>query len=68
MFLAQEKTVFEIQIPQAMDIFKALHGRAPKSHEEFMEKIVRENGIRLPELPDGQQYRYEPGTEQLKIE
>ena len=66
LFVVEEKTVFEIQIPHTMNTFKALHGRAPNSHEEFMEKIIG-NQIRLPELPDGNRYQYDPQTEQLMV-
>ena len=51
-----------------MKLFKASEDRAPKSHEEFMEKIIKANNIHLPELPDGQRYQYDPKTEQLMVE
>jgi hypothetical protein len=68
LFAAKEKIAFEIQIPQAMNLFKASEGRPPKSHEEFMERIIKENQIRLPQLPDGDRYIYDPKTEQLMVE
>lgn len=67
-FRAQEQIVFRIQIPDAMRLYKATNGHAPKSHEEFMEKIVNENRIRLPELPPGHRYRYYPDREELMVE
>jgi hypothetical protein len=64
----RERLVFEVQIPQAMSLFKATEGRGPKDHDEFMEKIVKANQIHLPELPEGDRYRYDPKTEQLMVE
>lgn len=67
-FGARERIVFEIQIPQAMKLYKAEHERGPKTQEEFMQKIVKEQGVRLPDLPDGHRYIYDPATEQLMVE
>lgn len=65
----KEKIAFEIQIPQALEINKALDpdGKGPASHEEFMEEIIRANRIELPELPEGMQYRYDPEKGQLMV-
>ncbi len=54
----KQKIPLEIEIPHALNLFKALEGRFPKSHEEFMEKIVAANNIQLPELPEGAVYRF----------
>ena len=67
-FAAKEKIVFEIQIPQALNLYKAQHGRAPKSHDEFMQKIIKFNRIPLPELPEGHRYLFDPKAEQLVVE
>lgn len=69
-FRTRERVVFEITIPNAMKTFKAIDpkGKGPASHEEFMEKIIRENAIELPALPDGWRYRYDPETEDLMVE
>jgi hypothetical protein len=64
----RERLVFEVQIPQAMSLFKATEGRGPKDHDEFMEKIIKTNQIHLPELPAGDRYRYDPKAEQLMVE
>ena len=66
-FAAKEKIAFEIQIPKAMQLYKALHGSAPKSHKEFESKIIKANQIKLPQLPDGSRYEYDPSTEQLMV-
>jgi hypothetical protein len=67
LFRVQERTVFQIQIPQAMNLFKATEGRSPDSHEEFMAKIIKINNIKLPTLPPGQSYRYDPQRGQLMV-
>jgi hypothetical protein len=67
-FAVRERIAFDIQIPHAMNLFKAAEGRAPKTHEEFMEKIVKENQINLPKLPEGDRYIYDPKQEQLMVE
>ena len=68
LFAARERLVFEVQIPQALDLFKATNGRGPQTHEEFMSQIVQANQIRLPDLPEGQRYVYDPQQEQLMVE
>lgn len=67
-FTAKEKIQFEIEIPHALALYKALEGNAPKSHEEFMEKIIKANQIKLLELPPGHKYVYDPETEILMVE
>lgn len=68
LFRAKEMTAYRIQVPQALQLFKAMNdGQGPTSHEEFMEKIIKANNIPLPELPDGQEYVYDPKTEELMI-
>jgi hypothetical protein len=68
LFATRERLVFDVTIPEAMKLFKAMEDRAPKSHEEFMEKIIKANNIHLPELPEGDRYMYDPKTEQLMVE
>jgi len=68
LFAAKEKIKFEIEIPKAIQTFDALEGRAPKSHEEFMEKVIKANNFQLPELPEGHKYVYDPMTKTLMVE
>lgn len=75
MFETKEKAVFQIQIPQALALYKAQDsfGKGPQSHEEFMQKIIRANNIQLPELPEGMHYNYVPdggekGDGELRVE
>jgi len=67
-FRAQERIIFENQVPHALNLYKATNGRAPQTHEEFMEKIIKANMISLPELPGGYRYLYDPQKEQLMVE
>jgi hypothetical protein len=67
-FSAEETIAFRIQIPAALRIYKALNGTGPKTHEEFMEKIIKENHIQLPVLPPGYRYVYLPDREELMVE
>lgn len=54
----RQKAILEIQIPHALQLFQATEGRMPKTHEEFMEKIVQFNQLTLPELPAGAVYHF----------
>lgn len=63
----KEKMFFDIQLPQAMQHFQAIHGRTPKSHEEFMQDVVT-NQIKMPQLPEGLRYRYRPDLAELWVE
>lgn len=64
----EQKAVFDLTIKPALNNYKALHGAFPKSHEEFMEKIIKANNIKLPELPAGQKYVFDPEAGQLMVE
>jgi hypothetical protein len=66
-FKVRERVAYEIQIPKAMQLYEQMEGHAPRSHEEFMEKIVKANSIPLPTLPNGHTYRYDPKEKQLMV-
>lgn len=68
LFQTKQKVVFEIQVPQALELHRGLEGDYPKSHAEFMEKIIKANNINLPKLPEGQVYRYHPDDHTLWVE
>ena len=63
----QQLAPLEIQIPHALNLFKAEHGRAPKDHAEFMSKIIEFNKIQLPELPAGAVYHYNKEAGELWV-
>lgn len=66
--LVEQRLVFDVQIRQALDLYKATNGDFPKTHEEFMREIIDANQIKLPELPAGQRYVWVPETEKLMVE
>ena len=68
LFSTKEFIAYDIQVKHALDLFEAYEGYAPKSHEEFMEKIIKANMIKLPELPEGHKYVYDPMLKTLMVE
>lgn len=67
-FRIPEKTVFEIQIPSALNLYTAEKGHGPKTHDEFMEQIIKANQIALPQLPPGERYLWDPEKQELLVE
>lgn len=67
-FLAKQDIAFSIQIPHALQLYKAESGKGPQTHEEFLEKIIKPNQIHLPELPEGHSYKYDVEQELLMVE
>jgi hypothetical protein len=47
MWTAKERIKF-IEIGRPLQLYKAMYGHFPKTHDEFMAKIVQENGIQWP--------------------
>ncbi len=68
LFAARERLVFQVSIPQALQLFQAEKGYLPRSHEEFMREIIEYNRIPLPELPPGHRYVYDPQRGELMVE
>ncbi len=67
-FAMEQRLIFQVQIPDAMKVYKAEHdNQAPKTHEAFMKEIVEANSIVLPELPEGDKYLYDPKLEKLMV-
>ncbi len=64
-FRSRDRITF-LNLQHALDLYKAQNG-PPKSHEEFMEKVVKENQIQLPALPEGERYLYDPQKEELQV-
>jgi len=65
---AKEMAVYEIAIPRAMQLFEFEKERKPNSHEEFMREIIKKNNFKLPELPVGVRYVYDPKRGELMVE
>ena len=64
---AKQRIVLD-QMHHALELYKATEGHLPKTQEEFMEKIIKANNLKLPELPPGQHYVYDPKTGELMVE
>lgn len=67
LFAVKQRVVFEIQIPQAMNFYQAEKGYKPKTHDDFMNFIIKANNINLPELPAGQVYKYDTEKGELWV-
>ena len=65
-FQVKERIVFD-QITSVMKLYQATNGYLPKTHEAYM-KELEANFIKLPELPEGQVYRYRPEEGELYVE
>ena len=55
------------EITHVVDLFHAEYDRYPKDLDEFMEKIVKANNIRLPVLPYKGRYEYDVAKHELMI-
>lgn len=64
----KQRAVFEFQVKPAVQLYEAEHGFKPKSHDEFMEKIIKPNNIELPELPEGHEYVWDPDEGELMVD
>lgn len=63
---AREK-IPQLAIQHAINLFHASEGRYPQSFEEFMTRIIQENRINLPKLPDGLSWEYDVPNHELLI-
>lgn len=59
--------ISKTHIAHALNLYQATEGKYPESLEEFMEKIIKPNGIRLPVLPGGKKYQYDVPNHQLVV-
>lgn len=59
--------VAELGIQQAVEMFRATEGRYPKDHDEFMQKVIKANRIRLPQPNSGQRYQYDVENHKLVV-
>ena len=50
-----------------MNKYRALNDRYPKDFDEFMNEIIKANGISLPKLPPYQKYGYDEKDHKLII-
>ncbi len=68
-FRVQERVVFEIQIPQALNLYKATNDRLPATHDEFWKEIIVANNLesKMPKLPEGHKYVWDPQAGELMV-
>lgn len=57
----------ENEIAYALRLYEAEHGKYPATYDEFMEKIIKANNIRLPVLPGGKKYEYDVANHALVV-
>lgn len=62
-----KQQVAGLGIDHAVNLFHALEGRYPKDHEEFMQRIITDNQMRLPALPSGLAYQYDVENHKLVV-
>jgi hypothetical protein len=55
------------QIKHSLDLYHAEHDAYPKNYDEFMNEIIKANGIRLPVLPAYQEYAYDEKEHRLVV-
>jgi len=55
------------QIEHAVNLFHASEDRYPKDMDEFMQRIIKENNIKLPVLAGGKKYQYDVENHTLVI-
>jgi hypothetical protein len=67
-FSTKERIAFEIEVPKALQLYEASSGESPKTNQEFMDNVIKANQIKLPMLPPGHKYVYDPETKQLMVE
>lgn len=65
-FLIADRLTFTA-IDHAMNLYKATNGHLPKSHDEFMRDIIQANNLKLPDLPAGDEYFYDPERGELMV-
>jgi hypothetical protein len=66
-FRAQERILFD-QVKHALNLYKAEHGRVPRTHEDFMRDVIAANNLNLPELPEHYRYVFDLEKEELLVE
>lgn len=62
-----KQQISALGIQHAVDLFQASEGRYPANLDEFMTRIIKENQIRLPSLPEGLAYEYDVANHQLVV-
>ncbi len=56
-----------LQIQHALDLYHAQYEKYPETLQEFMDEIIKPNGIALPQLPTYQEYGYDAQNHRLVV-
>ena len=56
-----------LAVDMQMATFQALEGRYPNDYDEFMEKIIKANNVKLPVLPYKGRYMYDEANHTVVI-
>jgi len=64
---AEERIVFD-RIRHDLDLYKAGKGQFPKDYQEFNKEILIPGNLKLPPLPEGDSYSYDPIGGELMVE
>jgi hypothetical protein len=60
--------VFDVQFPSQYKIYKAMDGQTPKDFEALKANVLDPYQIKLPPLPPGHRYVWDPESEELQVE
>jgi len=63
-------TIGTLAVEQKLRLYEAEHGRAPKSHEEFMRLVIAPgtpDEVSLPMLPYYQEWAYDPAAKAVVV-
>lgn len=61
------ESLSKIKVDPALNLYNAMEGHYPKTHEEFMTHIIKANNIQLPVLPGGKTYQYDVENHKLVV-
>ena len=62
-----KQRIAALSLDHAINMFHALEGRYPKDYDEFMQRVIKENKIQLPEPAKGLCYEYDVENHKLLI-
>jgi len=66
-FEPMKQKIAQLGIEHAVNLFHALEGRYPKDYDEFMQRIIKENQMKLPEPARGFAYQYDVENHTLVV-
>jgi hypothetical protein len=70
LFAAKERAFFEIEFPANYRPWRVGVDKAPQNFDELKSQFLDPLGLsaKLPKLPDGHKYIWDPATEELQVE